>query len=219
MVRPAHTLVEFSGVFGSLATPIEEWSFGLRCAGVVAPADLGVIALAAETAYTQTVRGLMPADVVLTRTRVANVQGNDADDAAGRIERNADGSYQLADEPGALAGTGTGGASMPTHVAVAVSLVTARPGATGRGRIFLPMIADSLDGNRLLTAAAAGSVAGNVRDLVQTLNAIAFLGPVSVVSSKGYASAVTSIRCGRVPDTQRSRRHRREEGYVAAAFS
>lgn len=218
MVRPAHTLVEFSGVFGAVISPIEEWSFGLRCSGTVLPENLATVALACETAYGEYFPPVMRQDVTLTRTRVANIKGQDSDDVAGRIARNADGSYQLADEAGSITGSGTSGATLPTHVALAVSLTTARAGATGRGRIFVPFPSVALSTSRLVETADAQGLATRFRDFVTTINAIGILGPVSVVSSKGYATPVNGVRVGRVPDTQRSRRNRRDEGYASASF-
>lgn len=218
MARPAHTLVEFSGVFGSASAPIEEWSFGLRCSGNVAAASLQSTANAALVAYELEMGQGMRTDTHLTRVRVANITGTEASQGAGRIALNGDGSYQLADATGDVAGSVSAVTPLPTQTALVASLITSRNGPTGKGRIFLPFPGVDLDAGRLVTVGAAESIRDRVVDFLSTLNSIGTLGPVSVVSSLGYTSPVTGVRVGRVPDTQRSRRNRRDEGYVTASF-
>lgn len=217
MARPTHTLVEYSGSFGGISSPIDVWSVGLRCVGDVMDDNLATVAAAAETAWGNAIAPVQAPYVHLARTRVAVIAGAGDPEPAGRIQRRADGSYALHDEMGDTPGTNAAGVGMPTQISVVASLGTTRAGATGKGRIFLPWTGHNLQSDLRLSVADAQSIANAVQLLVTNLNAIALLGTVSVVSSKGYATPVTSVRVGRVIDTQRSRRNARDESYVTAA--
>lgn len=127
-----------------------------------------------------------------------------------------------------------GGASAPDFVdgvavtnvlpqsAIAVSLTTDRRGPSGKGRFYLPMPAFGTfpqNGFKISVADAEG-----LRGSAQTfLNDVAnqpgldVLGirPV-VASTKGYNTAVTGVRVGRVIDTIRTRRNKLNEAYTAS---
>lgn len=96
------------------------------------------------------------------------------------------------------------------QAACAVSLGTARRGATGRGRFFLPMPVVSLGDNLLMDEAQRDGIQASAATLVEALGdqpGIDVFGLAVVVSSsKGYNSPVTGVRVGRVVDTVRSRR-------------
>ncbi len=194
---------------------MEEWSFGLRTIPD-APLDKAELQGIAESARggfgSSGLLGLMPANVVIQKVRAAWVK------ADGRVLQAGDGSYFQHDAPyGGNDGVGGSGThNMPTQVALVASLMTSRAGPTGKGRIFLPWPAITPGTDFIITSAQAQTVANAVRTLVDGIST--FDNVVSVVSEKGYASPVTGVRVGRVPDTMRSRRHRRSEGYAIATL-
>lgn len=102
--------------------------------------------------------------------------------------------------------------------ALCISLGTARRGATGRGRFYVPMPNFELDRATLqIGGSATDDVRIQARNLIQNLNNQPGLDGidlvVSVVSSKGYATPVNSVRVGKVIDTIRSRRAQLPEAY------
>jgi hypothetical protein len=108
----------------------------------------------------------------------------------------------------------------PLQVAFVVSLNTARRGPTGKGRCFLPCPGMALfPSDGLTDAATAQAAAVSFAQLVSDLNNVPGIDgvapKVTIASSKGYNSDVTSVRTGRVFDTMRSRRRSQEELYGA----
>lgn len=210
--KPAHLRLSWTGVFGTVAAPIEQWSFGLALpveATVDGFTDPQIDALAngMRIAYTSTLQARMPSDVILTECRIASVSG------LGRVLLRADGSYiqgiNTVPAPGL-----DNPVPMPLQTALCVSLMTARPGPSGKGRFFLPWPSQVLDvGSKTLAAAAATVMLDVSRDFLVAVNGLT-AGDVSVVSTKGYVSTVTGLRVGRAPDTMRSRRGKIPEGYV-----
>jgi hypothetical protein len=103
------------------------------------------------------------------------------------------------------------------QVALAVSLVTDRRGASGRGRFYLPMPAVSLGNNATLLAEDAQGIATSAKTYLDALNNFPGVdntaAEISVVSSKGFSSKVTGVRVGRALDTIRSRRADLLEAY------
>jgi hypothetical protein len=140
-------------------------------------------------------------------------------DGFSRVSRTNAGAYDQADFAGEAAGTLVGGVKYPLQTAMVASLLTGRAGATGKGRIYLPAPSTALDSTFRYPEQTATDVATGVKGMVQAMNVAlntAVIGAaVQVASSKGYLSKVTSVRAGRVPDTQRSRRGDLLEGYVA----
>lgn len=111
------------------------------------------------------------------------------------------------------------GHTLPLQTALAVSLVTARRGATGRGRFYLPIPTVTLENDATITAANAESVRGSVVTWLNALNNVPGFDGVApkvvVASSKGYNSDVTGVRVGQVLDTIQSRRQALAEQYTA----
>lgn len=214
MPKPAHTRVTFSGIVGEGAAILEEWSFNLNFpAGMLSEADLpGTAENLADllaSKYNQTVQDIMPLDVSLTKVRVAAV------DALGHVETRDDGSYLQGDWTGDLPGA-MAKQPVPLQTALCVSLSTARPGPTGKGRFFLPWPALSLDADdKRIPIVQAQSALDQAVQLVRGAGDILGEDPV-VVSSKGYVSTVTGLKVGRVPDTMRSRREDLVESYLLA---
>lgn len=215
MAKPAHTLVTFSGVIGSGAAQVETWSFSVKAAQLAAGdrtiANLIAIANECQQRYADNFVTHTGEDTVLTNVRVAAI------DATGHVEKTADGEYVQGDHAANWAGT-EAKQPMPLQTALCVSLNTARAGATGKGRFFLPWPAMSLDATdkRIPVAQATPFLGYVVNFLTGVQDALGV--DLQVVSSKGYMSPVTGVRLGRVPDTMRSRREDSPEGYVSAVF-
>lgn len=212
MAKPAHTRVTFSGLIGTAAAAVEQWSFNLcfpsTATGAAATlASLQDKADLANGKWSNEMASVMPSDVVLNKVRVAHV-GDD-----GHVTKRADGSYVQADGIASVAGT-QAKQPMPLQTALCVSLNTGRAGPTGKGRFFLPWPALSLDmtDKRLPVAQVEGFI-DNVQAWLNTTQTAMGEGLV-VVSSKGYISEVVSVRIGRAPDTMRSRREDAPEGYI-----
>jgi hypothetical protein len=217
MPAPQHNRITMSGFFGTSTAPVEIWSWSLN-------AEFGGLSdTAAKTAAATTLAGnwltrfgaLQRGSTVLTRVRIASVG------ADGLVRTNTSGAYEQGDWNGQNAGTGAGGVEMPLQTACCVSLLTARAGATGKGRFFLPQLAKSLDGAFLYQAGDCTLVATAARGFITDVNAVLSAGgtPLKVVvaSSKGYLTPVTQVKVGRVPDTMRSRRNAMAESYVLSA--
>lgn len=217
MPKPAHTRCTFEGVIGSVAAPLERWSFNVNFPadgsfgdGPQALDDL--IAAGARDAYAERVQYVMGADVVLTQVKVASVL------ETGKVAKRADGSYAQGVWVGSLGGS-LDAQAMPLNVALCVSLKTLRAGATGKGRFFLPWPGLGVSSaDKRLTAANAQFVGEKTRDFLNTLAGVMVNQP-QVVSSKGYMSEVIGIKIGRVPDTMRSRRDDLPEGYVTVPLA
>lgn len=215
--KPAHLRLTWSGVFGTLAGPIEEWSFGLALPteATIDPftdAQIDALAQGMRTCYVSTLAPRMPSDVILTECRFANVNG------LGRVKLRADGSYvqgiNTVPQPGL-----DNPVAIPLQTALCVSLVTARPGPSGKGRFFLPWPSQFLNiGTKTLDANQATVMLDACRDFLVAVNGLT-PGDVSVASTKGYLSTVIGLRVGRVPDTMRSRRERVPEGYVQRSLA
>lgn len=212
MAKPSHTRITYSGVFGTATTPVEHWSFNL-CAPAAAlaadasPATAAAQATAARGPFNTFMGANMGSDIVLTETRIASV--NDA----GLVNVRPDGSYVQ----GVNLTTSVGGAAkqpVPLQQALCISLTTGRAGPTGKGRFFLPWPAVSLDADdKRIPVAQVTPLLAAIQTWLQNLQT-GIGAQLQVVSSKGYMSEVTGIRCGRVPDTMRSRREDSPEGYL-----
>lgn len=215
--KPAHIRMSWSGVFGTQAGAIEEWSFGLNLPSeptVDAFTDLQIDALAngMDTIYRQFLNPQMPSDVVKTECRFAAVNG------LGRVKLRADGSYVQGINTAPATGVQPA-VGIPLQTALCVSLITARPGPTGKGRFFLPWPGLLLDpATKTLGESQATVMLDRCRDFIVGANGLT-PGDVSVVSTKGYVSTVIGLRVGRVPDTMRSRRERVPEGYVQRSLA
>lgn len=210
-----HRRVTFRGVFGTLAAPYEQWSFRLNTSDAGDPGqDLAAIAAGAAGIFQQDVAQLGGLRTVireycrLTEVKVADI--------------GADGKYVR--EPGIalvdIAGSSTAGSVHAPQVAVAVSLVTDRRGASGRGRFYIPAPAvdvEPLSGR--MSIAAAQNIAAVAGRFVDDISRLPGLGVVAVQSNKGLTSGVEGVRVGRVLDTIRSRRTSIAEDYGATVVT
>lgn len=120
-------------------------------------------------------------------------------------------------------------ALLPNQCAVCVTLDTALPGRTRKGRVFLPLLGDvQMDAGRVLQNDEIASAFRNF--LADTQNDwIAIDGDFPadglqtarwVVASRtnGDMNPITRVRVGQVMDTQRRRRSSQVENYAAAAI-
>lgn len=223
MPAPAHTRITYSGVFGSPSQPTEIWAFNLSAApmlGTQAPGNQG-IADACAAAYATHLKPIFDTDITLTRVRLATIG------PGGLVGKDPQGGYMQVDWVGQTPGANgaTAANRKPLQTALCISLTTARAGATGKGRFFLPWPpAQQLDADYRVSAAQA---TGNATTAKAFLNAVkAAIGVDLVVASGGSVktgqgpalSVVTGVRVGRVPDTMRSRRGALLEGYSLATL-
>lgn len=229
MPAPAHLRLTWSGVFGSLAAPAEEWSFGLSAN----PGDyLTTTDEIAKTAR-ETLAGFLVtafndltprlgAHVRLTRVRVSEVAAN------GKTRRATSGEYRHSDQ-----GANVVGLAAPRYPFQIAQVVTCRslvPGPTGRGRFFLPGPTSGInadtgligDDERDLDQAAAANFLGEV---TTALGAVADCYPVVASGgsvTKGLSPAlhrIDSLDVGRTLDTMRSRRsHLTEDRQVPSVI-
>ncbi len=220
---PEHLKITFSGTLGDPPPGVEIWSFGVnaRVAGFTDVASLQALANACQSSYTGFAAITIGQEARLTRTRVASV-GPD-----GLVRRTAAGAYSQADslvvQGGLSQGTGRNYA-----VSLAVSLQSAFPGPTGRGRLYLPLPGLGPLTNGVMQAGDQGTMLSRMRAFLNDLNdklATAGHGPIVVASGgsvvKGLAPAlhnVTTVRVGQVPDTMRSRRNALPEQYASTAL-
>jgi hypothetical protein len=149
----------------------------------------------------------------------------------GRVLVGADGAYVQTKRVLAPVAGAASASLHPYQVALAASLQTARVGAVGRGRMFLPVHAGNLGTDGLLAVADATSVAASLTTMLQACAtalqypagvSTAGAPPAIVVASGGSALQgipaanyrVTNVRVGRAFDTMRSRRRNLLEQYV-----
>lgn len=222
MPKPAHLRITWSGVYGTAAAPLEQWSFSLSTGGSLtglSEAGADAYAESMKDLWDAWVKGRQNADVVLTKVRAASIDAGDAEHPGGLQFRNADGSFDgYGKWDGELAGTHPGGTKYPTQCCVVVSLITARAGASGKGRLFLPVPAMALGADHRLSAADASSIRDDFKQLINAYNDLASDEPIAVVSTKGHVSEVTGVRVGRVIDTHRSRRTDMREDYLTTTL-
>ncbi len=192
---PAHRRITFSGEFQSFTDPAyEQWSFRLNLGiGETTPA-LELMATTGADAYGAHLKQLFPSHVKLLEVKAAEI--------------GPDGRYASAPAIVVRPTPGTGPAvNLPPQVCVAVSLVTERRGASGRGRFYLPtpsFIPLASDGR--ISQANAQTITNQAAAFLSALNGPAGFGNVVVASTKGFTTVVTAVRVGRVLDTIRSRR-------------
>lgn len=211
-MKPAHTRIQFSGIITADGATLEEWScgIGLPAASYGTEALRQAAADQARAVWASNIGFLFMADTILTRVRLAEVG------ADGKVLTNPDGSFRQSDSLGQSIPGSPVNANLvkPLQTACVVSLETARNGATGKGRMFLPCPRYALTVERSWGSADVTAIRDNAAEFIRAINGSAAIeGSVQVVSSKGYMSPVTGVKVGRYPDTQRSRRNAVLENY------
>jgi hypothetical protein len=187
------------------------WSFGLNFAlgdGVFFAADLQPFTQTMLDAWIARVRPHVATFARLTQTKAAFVLPD------GLVAREGSGAFiqhkRAVLSVGGNASTAASGINQVSH---AITTTTSRPGATGRGRFFLPAPGigpDSATGQ--LPEATATSISTSMAGFIGDLNAALVIGPC-VVASGGSAKQnlppalvqVTGVRVGRRLDVIRSR--------------
>jgi len=126
---------------------------------------------------------------------------------------------------------GTSSQTLPNQCAVVCSLLTARAGRTGKGRIYLPLLGLTLQGDGTVPSAGQTAIANGMKALIDTLNtalvAVATSPKIGVQSHTASSqdagaytgAAVTNVAIGNIVDTQRRRRGSLTEVYISAAIT
>lgn len=222
---PRHLRLVYSGVFGTLADPFEEWSFSLAVG--TDPNSFQVMQQLQDLAEAARARWSAIAPVMRSVARLTNVRcasvGPD-----GLYDRGTGGAYMMFDATANLTGGATGSLTMPLQVSCAVGLRTAVPQPWGRGRFFLPVPNVALDTDGRMTTASRDSITTNARTFINGLNtdaATVGVGPVVVASggsvTRGVPAAnrvVTAVECGRRLDIQKRRANDQAEDHVQVAL-
>lgn len=216
-----HWRLTFGGGLGAGAAPREIWSNTLN----FAPFDGDHVGLDVDTNETAQMmvesiaawmsRGTskIASSATLRELRLAQV------DASGHVVVLPNGTLaqtHLVFE----AVAGGGGANIhPFQCTQVLSLLTARHGPTGKGRVYTPLPTSACDAAGQVPAADRDGVLASFRTLLLGLHgALQDTGHANwstcVSSTKGYNTPVIAVRCGRVIDTHRSRRGELLEEYA-----
>ena len=156
------------------------------------------------------VRGLMSAQANIQYVRCSRVGTDGKETNVSLVELGS-------------AAAGTGSSYQDAQTACVFSLLTGRPGASYRGRVYLPALGATLSLGRLpesQPAQLATGLAGWLKDV--TLATLDFGGvgsthPVVVSTTRGVLTQITSVRVGNRLDSQRRRAEGQEEVYGVAA--
>jgi hypothetical protein len=113
---------------------------------------------------------------------------------------------------------------LPNQCSVVATLLTQRPGRTGKGRIYLPLLALTIGttGRHTKTTVIATEVKGLIDRINSGVQGAGFEGTRCIVASKlgeGAESPITGVRVGDVVDTQRRRRDSVAEVYQTQAIA
>jgi hypothetical protein len=211
-VSRSHVRVTWGGNLGS--QPGEHWTCSLSIAAHDAPP--AVEAPAFSEAQCASIGGLLRQFHSEPKTGIRPI----ASLTWVKVARISDAGRYLGDahleEFQPVAGGATAGTTHPFQVARAVTLHTGRRGASYRGRFFLPLPNNGIDGDGTYAAAEATDVATQAAFLITGLNAVSSQPEVVVcVAGKNGNTAVTGVTVGRVLDTMRSRRRSLKEQYPA----
>jgi len=108
---------------------------------------------------------------------------------------------------------GTSGTRAPLQMCFCVTTLTGRPGASYRGRMYLPTPGMPLDTNHRFTAGAMTAVVNSLKQVLGAGTVDGQYGPPVVVSrTKGIATQITNLRYDLRPDIQRRRANRQATG-------
>lgn len=135
---------------------------------------------------------------------------------------DADNVLTLQSVPQAIGVTGLGTPSKPPQTAIVVSLLTGRPGASYRGRVYIPAMGGGMDNTlKVDTPTDTQDLADQTAEFLSDMaNEAAGLGaniaPGVYSPTKDVVTPVTGVRVGDVFDTQRRRRNQLTEFYAIA---
>lgn len=123
----------------------------------------------------------------------------------------------LLDKSPAIRGVGT--SRLPAQSAMCVSLLTGRPGASYRGRVYFPALGVTLSSAGRVEQSVCGSLALGFSNWLNQLkgaiqgDGVTSATPVVVSTTRGTLTAITSVRVGNRLDSQRRRAESQEESY------
>lgn len=218
---------QYVNVIGSSYQLNEHWQFGFRITDGGASNEATALALAPiieawwrSTTYPATAKYNPDANHTLTELKCARI-GTDGLYPGSEVAYS---HFYLPPIPGPINSNPT----MLPQGTTCVTLTTAVPRGLGsKGRMFLPPAGDGiLQGDGRITTSIALQTAKAVGQLITTINAATLVGNVQVMSrgkavatydparrkiiytypNPGVSNNVTGVQCGRVIDTQRSRR-------------
>lgn len=215
-----HYLLRLSGtLFGGPQT----WSVGVRYRSATGgdPSSIADVQTRLES-WRDAVRALngsniLPLDLLGIMSSATRITGLRASSVGADGKETA-----VAVVEGAPLAIGNQGPIHPGQVAVCFSLDGDHPGASNRGRVYLPGLGIAMGQNgRILTQDCltfAGLFAGFLHDAGNAgASAIApGLAPVVISSRKGTAAPITKVRVGDRFDIQRRRADKQTEGYSIA---
>lgn len=183
----------------------DEWQTGFHTAPMIAPTqgDLEDLALTALTIFQSSVwndtnlASHWPSSNTLTSASAALLDGS------GHVTLTGDATLTTPDPGGSASGV------LPAECALVVTLLTPIAGGRGRGRMYLPSMANAVtDASGQLDPTIHQDVADAMKDFFDTWNADPTTFPVAVASQTGgFVTTVNRIRVGNVFDAQRRRRN------------
>lgn len=229
-----HVRITMSGTLGSGATGVEIFSTGFAIAspmsaggqwGLPTATEQDAIITAIRSMWSGTSAGIS-SSASLLEVRFAAIKQD------GKVSMRDDGAYMQDKRPQVQLRGGGGVPNHPFQVAQVVTLETARAGATGRGRMYLPTPTPVVDGEGLVAPTVATATATALKTLFDGVNAAMRAGGSPspqrvVVASQGSIkqgqvpvnTPVTGVRVGRVLDTIRTRRNNLAEGYLRTTLA
>lgn len=108
---------------------------------------------------------------------------------------------------------GTSSSRSPLQMCLCVTTLTGRPGASFRGRMYLPTPGMPLDTNHRFTVGSLTAVVNSLKQVMGAGTVDGQYGPPVVVSrTKGIATQITNLRYDLRPDIQRRRANRQATG-------
>lgn len=204
-----HLLFTTSGLTASGET----WSCGLRTRGFITS---GLDDKAEQVAERWATLIATPGATFGVGTTVTNVTARRINPSGVTIE-------QAEASPNAPA-SGSGGPILPPQCSVVVTLLTDRPGRTGKGRIYLPALGSAASTIGRIGATQRTAILNGMAALITGINSDLAGGSsgdtarIAVQSQAALvASDVVAVRVGDVFDTQRRRRADLVENYAVAA--
>lgn len=226
MAYVGHTKVTFGGGLGNATPAAEEWSCSFRIGDPSGSPTVANPTTTTETAIVNALKNFIGgSSAALSSSVTMSWVKFSLMDATGHVVVDpATGGFVQELFPISPVTTGWGAtAQHPFQIAQVVSLISARHGAMGKGRMYVPLPGSTVDANGLVSTTNRDSMVAAAQTLFNSVNtALTTQGTaarVIVASSKGFNSKVLSVRVGRVLDTHRTRRSRLPESYGIGLLS
>lgn len=207
-----HLKITASGILGSVATPIDEFSYSINMSYkfIDTFANWETAIKDALVAFHGRAGTMICSQAILRQVKIAHV--------------GVDGKYVGAGPLATYAVNQAGNApwvGLPYQCALAVSLGAQGDTRRAKGRFYLPLpCTPAGDVTNTIPLASQNSIADSVKTLFDTLNdAVSPTDRVVVASGIDGNHEVTTIRVGNVVDTIRSRRNQTPEVYQLRAIA